>query len=76
MAHSTKPAPARAVGDQARPQASAPGAQLTGVVWMAAAVSAISALLCGYDTRIISAPCCRSAASSIPEGRDGAGDCR
>jgi len=54
VAHSAKPAPAEAAGDRARPGASAPGARLTGVVWMAAAVSAISALLYGYDTGIIS----------------------
>ena len=54
MPHSTNPVPAQAAGGQARQGASAPGARLTGVVWMAAAVSAISALLYGYDTGIIS----------------------
>jgi sugar porter (SP) family MFS transporter len=54
MTHSTNSAPARVAGDQARPGANAPGARLTGLVWMAAGVSAISALLYGYDTGIIS----------------------
>src|SRR5690348_10501973 len=54
MPHSTNLVPAQAAGGQARQGASAPGARLTGLVWMAAAVSAISALLYGYDTGIIS----------------------
>ncbi|MBV9380394.1 MAG: MFS transporter, partial [Streptosporangiaceae bacterium] len=55
MAHPTSSAPARVVSGQARPGAgSAPGARLTGLLWIAAGVSAISALLYGYDTGIIS----------------------
>ena len=54
MTHPANPAPARVAGDQARPGVNAPGARLTGLVWMAAGVSAISALLYGYDTGIIS----------------------
>jgi len=55
MTHPTGSAPAQVAGDQARRgAASAPGARLTGVLWVAAGVSAISALLYGYDTGIIS----------------------
>lgn len=54
MARSTDPAAARVAGGQERPGGNAPGSRLTGLVWLAAGVSAISALLYGYDTGIIS----------------------